>query len=365
MKDTKSGYRNSNKKDISKRKSIKIVAYIAVVVLMVSLLFSLCSCSVDSTHYLIGTVINFKIEGSKATSAEKEAVAFIKEVEKAVSTSSGDSCVSRINSAKVGETIELDSITNTLIDYAYTYYFKLKELFGEGVFDISVYPLVELWGFSPDKIESKDKTPPKEADIADTKALVGLERAFLYDRESKTITKLIDGAKIDLGGLAKGYIADEAEKIFEKYGVKSGIADIGGNLYLYGDRTFRVGIRNPRKGESDDYIKEIITVENTSVVTSGDYERYYIDSVSGKRYHHIIDPRSGRPSNSGLISVTVVAKSSVVADILTTSLMILGEDNAVRLLSGEDIERVIFMSEDENSGVKVNTYTKQELVEKE
>lgn len=347
------------KKPIKKKKVSRCVLPVIAVILAVSLLFSLCSCSVETTRYLIGTVVNLKIEGNNSKKAEKAILSLINDVERSVSTAIDNSCISRINRAEVGGKVALDDIADMLIGYAYTYYFKLKDLFGYGVFDISVYPLVELWGFSPDKIDSENKTPPSNGDIDETMELVGLDRAFLYDGKEKTITKLIDGAKIDLGGLAKGYIADEAHKIFEKYGVKSGIADIGGNLYLYGDRTLRVGVKNPRKGATDDYIKEIITVKNTSVVTSGDYERYYIDK-DGRRYHHIIDPRNGRPSDSGLISVTVTAKSSVVADILTTSIMILGKERGELLLQSEDIETAIFMSEDGEAGVKVETYTKGE-----
>ena len=133
--------------------------------------------------------------------------------------------------------------------------------------------------------------------------------------------------KIDFGGIAKGYTSSEIMKIFDANGIKSGLVSLGGNVQALGCKTdkskWKVAIQNPDNEE--DYIG-VLAIENKAVITSGGYERYFENN--GKIYHHIIDPATGYPADSGLKSVTIVSEDGTLADGLSTSLFIMGLDKA-------------------------------------
>jgi FAD:protein FMN transferase len=140
------------------------------------------------------------------------------------------------------------------------------------------------------------------------------------------------GQSIDLGGIGKGYDGDKFVEVFRKYGVSSAFTNLGGNVVALGAKPdgspWRIGIRHPRQGDG---LIGAVSVMNKAVVTSGDYQRYFLDAV-GKRHHHILDPRSGYPADSGLMSVTVVAENSMDADALSTIVFITGMEKGLGLL---------------------------------
>ena len=252
---------------------------LAVVLLLILVLITVVSCTphVESMETMIGTLISLNITGADARRAETDIYAMIAEVDKSVSTNRADSQVARINKAGVGESIVLDNITNDMIAVSSDYYERTG-----GAFDISIFPLVDAWQFSPDKLSHDSKVPPTDEVIASAMARVGFDKVFDYNRDERTITKRIEGAMLDLGAIAKGYIADRARMILDNYTIDKAIIDIGRTLYLYGDKTYNVGISHPRPGIGNDII-EVIECRDTSVSTSGDYERYYLDSNTGER----------------------------------------------------------------------------------
>lgn len=176
----------------------------------------------------------------------------------------------------------------------------------DGAFDITVAPLVKLWDVN------NRTAPPSDAEIKEAQEKVG------YKKISAEPFSL-QGASLDMGAVAKGYIADRLIEHFEKNNVTDVIVDLGGNVALLGEHT--VGIRNPF---SPDEVFAVINLKDKSAVTSGAYQRYFIHNQ--KRYHHIIDPRTGKCAYSGVASATVVSPSSMWADALSTSIFILGED---------------------------------------
>ena len=133
--------------------------------------------------------------------------------------------------------------------------------------------------------------------------------------------------EIDLGGIAKGYTGDRVGEVFSRYRISSGIISLGGNVQAFGSKLngkpWRVAVQNP---ESSLAYLGVLDVENKAVVTSGGYERYFEEN--GVRYHHIIDPRTGYPADSGLISATIISEDGTLADGLSTSLFIMGKDEA-------------------------------------
>ena len=144
---------------------------------------------------------------------------------------------------------------------------------------------------------------------------------------------------VDLGGIAKGFAVDEVRKIYAKYGIENGLINLGGSsLYALGvnkeQTAWRIGIRHPRKADAQEKMA-VLPLKDAALSTSGDYERFF--EAGGVRYHHIIDPRTGRPAQSGAISVTIVADSSVpdggmLTDLLTTAVFVLGPEQGIHFL---------------------------------
>ncbi len=208
-----------------------------------------------------------------------------------------------------------------------TYYLIEKGLYynkmTEGLFDITVGALSEIWKSSV----------PSDEEIQNAKNTVGADKVTLYDGK----VTLKKGTKIDLGGIAKGYIADKMAELFKNHN-QSGIINLGGNVYAVGTKTgekFKVGIQKPKTEGESIYVLE---VSDTSVVTSGIYERYFEED--GKEYHHIIDPKTGRPLDNNLYSATVISSSSMEADIFSTALLLMG-DKALSFAEKNNIQAVL------------------------
>ena len=175
--------------------------------------------------------------------------------------------------------------------------------------------------------------------------------------EGNTVT-LPEGMMIDLGGIAKGYIADELAAFLREQGVTSADLNLGGNVITIGRKpdgtAWRIGVQNPH-GSRDESIL-ILNLVDATVVTSGNYERYF--ELDGVRYHHILDPETGYPVSNGLASVSIITQSSMYADALSTACYVLGLEEGMALIEElEDVE-AIFITEDleihYSSGVVVN-----------
>lgn len=194
-----------------------------------------------------------------------------------------------------------------------------------GAFDITVTPLVDLWGFYD---FSGSSVPPPE--LVEQRLLsVGMNRVIV-DAEARTID-LPDGASLDLGGVAKGYAVDLAMEVLEQRGTPAAMVDLGGNIAVFGEPTdaagWWIGIRHPRR--EGGLIASVRLESGQAVATSGDYERFF--ETGGDRYSHILDPRTGMPVR-GVVAVTVVAGRAVVADALSTAAFVLGAEAGLELL---------------------------------
>ncbi|MHB1346019.1 MAG: FAD:protein FMN transferase [Candidatus Humimicrobiaceae bacterium] len=196
----------------------------------------------------------------------------------------------------------------------------------KGAFDVTVGPLAALWSSCRGK-----RKPPKDSEIMKALHLVDYTLLFL-DPCKMTAGLQKQGQSIDLGGIGKGYAGDRFLEVFRKYGISSALTNIGGNVVALGTKPdglpWRVGIQHPRKKNS---LIGLVSVADKAVVTSGDYQRYFIGS-NGKRFHHILDPFTGYPADSGLASATVIADNSMDADALSTILFIAGRKKGKDLL---------------------------------
>jgi FAD:protein FMN transferase len=189
-----------------------------------------------------------------------------------------------------------------------------------GAFDISLAPLSKLWGFphGPYRV-------PTETERAEALGKTGM-KYISYNKETGEYF-LESGCSLDLGGLAKGTAAEKAADILNAAGIKSALLDLGGNIKVIGmnpgGRPWRIALRHP---DDADKTAGTLSVSDTSIVTSGDYERYFM--ANGRRYHHIFNPHTGEPAQNGLRAVTVICKDSEKADILSTALFVMGEKEA-------------------------------------
>ncbi len=204
-----------------------------------------------------------------------------------------------------------------------------------GVFDISIAPLLEIWGFY-----SKEKRIPAKEEIARVKRLVDY-RKITIKGDSIFIP---DSMKIDLGGIAQGFAADRVSEIMRMYKIRSAIINIAGEIYALGNspkkRPWVVGIKNPR-GEG---VIEKVGLSNGALSTSGDYEKFFI--IEGIRYAHIIDPRTGYPA-SNYASVTIFAKSATFADGIATAVSVMGAQNGKKFLDSLGIKGIIYYEKDD------------------
>jgi FAD:protein FMN transferase len=204
----------------------------------------------------------------------------------------------------------------------------------DGAFDITVAPLIELWGFY------KDKSPrlPGDDEIKRCLENVGFRYLVLSDG---TLSKKKAAVKIELGGIAQGYAVAQAVAVLKQNGVTSALVDVSGDIFALGKKgrsPWKVGIKHPRK----DGILGFIEVEDLSVLGSGDYERFFMKD--GKRYHHIFNPKTGYPVE-GLTGMTLVYPDPLMADAWDTALFVLGADKGMRMLEHYPGMEVVMVTE--------------------
>ena len=232
-----------------------------------------------------------------------------------------------------GNPVEVSKETIKLIKKG-IYYSEMSD----GVFDITIAPVSNLWDF-------KAETPlvPSPEAIAEAVSHVNYENIIIRDNT----VKLTDPhAGIDLGAIAKGYIADRIKDYLEEEGVRHAMINLGGNVLAMGSKLdgsdYNIGIQEPfdETGEPITSVK----ISDKSVVTSGIYQRYF--KADGKIYHHILDPNTGYPCENNLYSVTILTDSSLTADALSTTCFLLGYDRGMKLINQLDNVDAVFITND-------------------
>lgn len=284
----------------------------------------------EVTDFAMDTVVKITLKAKRPNSVAKSAIKEIKRLDALMSVTNSKSDVYKINSAKAGEAVKVDSELFELLNLCMQISQKT-----DGAFDITVNPLSEIWN-----IKAKNPVVPDESAIQKSKELVGYKNIILNSKE-KTVTKKIDSVSITLGAIAKGYATDKAAKILEDNGVKDAIIDFGGNIYVIG-KNKKIGLQTPFENRGE-YFK-VCTVSDASVVTSGAYERYF--EYCGKIYHHILNPKTGYPADSDIKSVSIICKSSATADALSTAIFVSGKYNADKILDRfKNAEAIIYLDD--------------------
>ena len=289
----------------------------------------------QSAVFSMGTVITCQLLGSHADAALAAAEAQIQEMNRLWSRFDEHSEISNINAMAGLAPVPVSEDTFHLLKNAKEYAQR-----SAGLFDITIAPLTTLW----DSYKKMHAVPVWEA-VQERLKHLGC-RGIVLDEQENAVGLSSKGQMIDLGGIAKGCASDRICSIIRQYGIQSGYTDFGGNVAVVGGKpdgsAWKIGIRHPRKSNA---LVGVASVRDCSVVTSGDDQRYYCDK-NGVRYHHILDPRTGYPANSGLASVTVIAASGEVADVLSTALFIAGEDQGKELLRHFPNVDAIYVRED-------------------
>ena len=297
--------------------------------------------------FALDTVITLTAYGDSAKDAVSAATEEIYRLDKLFSVTNPSSDIYKLNNAK-GEAVTVSEETYSLLKSA-----KDISLATKGNFDVTIYPVLKLWGFT----EDTQKVPEKDA-LSKELAKVYSENIILL--ENNTVA-LQNNAMCDFGGIAKGYIADKAATAMTNAGAQYGIISLGGNVRTIGSKPenekWSVGIKDPA---GDGYFATLYT-EECSVITSGGYQRNFTENEVV--YHHIIDPATGYPSKSDAVSVTIIGKDGAVCDALSTALYIGGSEYAAEIHNQRDDFEYVILTKDKEVIASKGLKDKIELTE--
>ena len=299
---------------------------------MLSALLFLTGCSAESspepvqgTFFAMDTVMDFTIYGESGLIDQSESL--IASLESLVSVTDANSELYAINQTGSGT---LTGKASSLMEQALEICRRT-----DGALDLSIYPIVRAWGFTTGSYQV-----PDEAEIQALLPLVDY-RKIQYDAATGTVT-LPEGMEIDLGSVAKGYAGQLAAQMLREHGVQSALLNLGGNVQTVGAKPdgspWQIGIKDPQGEDA----MMVLSVEDQAVVTSGGYERYF--EQDGQTYWHIMDPSTGHPADSGLISVTIVGDEGVICDGLSTALFVMGLEKAADLWAQSGDFEAVFVT---------------------
>lgn len=293
---------------------------LTLVFAVVCFLFSSCSYSspdrdtpYSAQYFCMDTVMDFiSVYGESAQEATEAAVQELERLDALLSAQTAGSEIYLLNETG---SAQLSSDTLDIVRRALSVYDSTS-----GAFDITVYPLMRLWGFYTD-----EHHVPTQEELQNYLSVIGSDKISLSDDGGLSFN--VPGMGIDLGAIAKGYAAQRVIDIFESSGIESAIVSLGGSIIAVGTKpdgsAWRVGVQAP-DGSSD--IIGTLSVSDVTVVTSGGYRRYFEDN--GETYHHILDPHTGVPADSGLVSVSIISEDPALADALSTALFVMGREDA-------------------------------------
>jgi FAD:protein FMN transferase len=325
---------------VDKERIVKIVVTVIVIFIIglsVTVYFKRHRPSKRELRFALGTLCEIEIVGvekDRAAVLIDEGFALIKQFEGQLSIYETESEISRVNKFASMMPVPISRTTYDVIKASLGY---ARE--SDGLFDITVLPLVAAWGFS-----SKEFVKPSEAAIASARGRVDWKKVMLINAgDTQSIEFRAPDMQIDLGGIAKGYICDMVSEIFIKAGVKDFMVNIGGNIYAHGrsrkNHSWVAGVRNPR--ERSEIIEKVALV-NEAIATSGDYERFFMED--GKRYSHILDPRTGYPVQ-GTVAVTVIAPSALQTDAASTIIFLTPREQRQTMVEKLGLKRAFVFEE--------------------
>ena len=259
------------------------------------------------------------------------------EINQLMSTYIEDSELSHLNKAPANVPFPVNDEHALVIEEA----IRLHQM-TKGALDITVGPIVNLWGFGP---ELRPEKAPTDEELNLVRANVGIDK---FRIENGSVTKLVDDLYIDLSTIAKGYAVDRLADLLEKHQINDYLVDIGGEMRVSGakiaEQDWRLAIEKPSIKERSSQLT--IVIGDNAIATSGDYRNYFEDN--GVRYSHLINPNTGYPIQHNLVSVSVIAEKSMTADGLATGLIVLGKDEGLSVANDNNIAALFITKEGDN-----------------
>ncbi len=286
-----------------------------------------------------------------ATKAQADIDGILDQLLQDMSNWEPESELSKFNKSKSLEPIQITEGLRRVIAES----IRLGNL-SEGKLDVTIGPLINLWGFGP---EYRPEKVPSDEELKQVKSTIGLQYLKL---EGNKLSKAIPELYVDLSTIAKGYAVDLVAEYFESKGLNNYLVEIGGEMRVKGFKhtgeLWHIAIEKPVSDERA--VHQVIVPKDNAVATSGDYRKYF--ESNGQRFSHIIDPSTGKPINHKLASVTVIHPSSMTADGLSTSMMLMGEDRALAFAEENNLAAYLIIKTDngfvEQSTVKFMQYLK-------
>ena len=338
---------------LSKIKNSKIIflLFTTIVLAIVLIVKPNTAVQFNSTQFLMNSFVQVSFNGKNAEKAGREVFTELKAFENEISMHINGSLISQINTNAGIQPVKLNDRALYIVSQS-----KKYSQLSNGLFDITIAPVVTEWG-----ITSENPKVPSKEKLNELLALVDYHD-IIIDEANKTAMLARKGQSIDLGAVAKGYACDIVREIAQKHKITSGFVSVGGNTVIIGKKPdgsdYNIGLRDPN-GDETQYILSLNFPDRT-MATSGAYERFFIDE-NGNRYHHIIDPRTGYPAESDLLSVSVISKSGILTDILSTTFFIEGLEEVKKNLNNPDYDIIavdkqnnVYMSENIKAYVKQN-----------
>ena len=284
------------------------------------------------TAVVMDTVVTLEAEDGEREQAVEEGMAYLQRIDALASQNEGSDLEALRHAAGNGQWVEISPEVFEMLEISQEWAAKT-----DGAFDVTVGPVVWLWG-----IGTEYANVPNDAELAEARSHVGWQKLEL-DKQTTSARLTEPGMRLHLGAIAKGYAIDGLRAIFEKHHVKNALVSLGGSsIYAFGEnpkgKPWRIGIRHPRSEDAKEYLA-VAPLSDAALSSSGDYERYF--EQDGVRYHHIFDPKTGRPATSGVLGVTVVAQgdhAGTLTDILTTTLFVMGEEKGKAFLENNGID---------------------------
>lgn len=284
------------------------------------------------TAVVMDTVVTLEAEDGEREQAVEEGMAYLQRIDALASQNEGSDLEALRLAAGNGAWVEISPEVFEMLEISEEWAEKTN-----GAFDVTVGPVVWLWG-----IGTEYAKVPSDEELAEARSHVGWQKLEL-DKQTTSARLTEPGMRLHLGAIAKGYAIDGLRAIFEKHHVKNALVSLGGSsIYAFGEnpkgKPWRIGIRHPRSEDAKEYLA-VAPLSDAALSSSGDYERYF--EQDGVRYHHIFNPAIGRPATSGVLGVTVIARgdhAGTLTDILTTTLFVMGEEKGKAFLETSGID---------------------------
>lgn len=336
----------------------KLLKYIPLSILLIFSLPLFVGCSknnkvaepITRSEAIMGTVVKVTLYDSDDVTILDKSFDRVRAIEESVSINDSDEVIKdtildKVNKSSGIQPVKVDDDTFTIVKKGIEYS-KLSN----NLFDITIGPLVKLWSIGL----PEERVPSKE-EIKNVLEYINYEDIELNEND-KSIFLKEPNMIIDLGGIAKGYAADEISEVLTENGVHSAIIDLGGNVYTHGTKVtgedWNIGIQNPLDSRGN--VLGTIKANNKSIVTSGTYERFI--EQDGVKYHHILNPKTGYPYDNNISGISIISDTSIDGDALSTSVFAMGVENGLVFVESQPGVEAIFVTTDKkvylSSGMK-------------